>query len=79
MEHFKNQLVSISEGKYTKDQLVSILILCANELDINTVSEMARLEKKTPRGINISNQYQKIMIGKQKFAIKGLSKNNLPF
>jgi len=79
MELFKNQLLSISTGEYTKDELVSILILCASELDINTVSEMARKENKTPRGINISNQYRKIMIGKQKFVVRGLSNNNMPF
>lgn len=79
MEEFKNQVLSISNGKYTKEQLVSILILCANELDINTVSEMARQENKTPRGISISNKYRKIKIGIQTFAVKGLKDNNLPF
>ena len=79
MELFKNQVLSISRGKYNSNELVSILILCANELEINTISEMARLENKTPRGIIISGQYAKIMIGKQKFAVKGLSKNNIPF
>ena len=68
--------VSLIEDKNT---IVSILILCASDLEINTISEMARKENKTPRGILISNQYKKIMIGKQKFAIKGLTTSNLPF
>lgn len=79
MEEFKNQVISISNGKYSKEQLVSILLLCANELDINTISEIARKEKKTPRGILISNRYRKIKIGIQTFVIKGLKDNNLPF
>jgi hypothetical protein len=40
---------------------------------------MARKENKTPRGIKTSNKYRKIKIGKQIFAIKGLTNNNLPF
>ena len=79
MESFKNQLLNIDSGKYTKDQLVSILILCVNNLEINTVSEMARTENKTPRGIRISNQYKKIKVGKQTFAIKGVKEDGFPF
>lgn len=79
MEKINNQLLSISRGEYTKNELVSILILITNELQIDTISEMARKEKKTPRGILTSNKFMKILIGKQKFAIKGLRHNNLPF
>lgn len=79
MEVFKNQIVTIESGELNTEQLVSILVLCAQKLEINTISEMARLEDKTPRGILISGQYRKILIGKQKFAIKGLMDNNLPF
>jgi len=79
MEEFKNQLLAISEGKYTKEQLVSILVLCASELEIDTISETARKENKTPRGILISNNYRKIKMGKQMFAVIGLCDDNLPF
>lgn len=79
MEIFKNQILNIEDGKLTKDQLVSILVLTASKLEINTISEMARNEGKTPRGIRISNQYKKIMIGKQKFAVKGVIQDGLPF
>lgn len=79
MENFKNQILNIENNVFNKDQLVSILLLCCDKLDINTVSEMARLENKTPRGILISNQYRKIKIGKQKLVIKGLTNNKLPF
>ena len=79
MEEFKKQLISISSGKLNKDQLVSILLLTASQLEINTVSEMARLEGKTPRGILISKQYKKISIGKAKLAIKGVQEDGMPF
>ena len=79
MESFKNQLLAISEGKYTKEQLVSILVLCASELNLDTISEIARKENKTPRGILISNKYRKLKIGKQMFAVIGLSDSKLPF
>ena len=65
--------------KANENQVVSILVLCSQILEINTISEMARMENKTPRGIKISNQYKKINIGKQVFAIKGISEDNLPF
>ena len=56
--------------------LVSIMVLCSQMLDMDTVSEMARKGKKeggvsTPRGIIKSNKYIKKYIGKQQFAIKG--------
>ena len=79
MEDFKNQIVNIDRGKYSKEQLVSILVLVADKLEINTISEVARLEGKTPRGIKESKKYRKINIGIQLFAIKGLDENNLPF
>ena len=59
--------------------LVSIMLLSSQLIDIDTVSEMARKEGKTRRGIETSNKYRKVMIGKQKFAIKGLDENGLPF
>ena len=62
-----------------KESIVSILVLCSQMLDIDTISEMARKENKTPRGIKISNQYKKIQIGKQTLVIKGLEENSMPF
>jgi hypothetical protein len=79
METFKNQLLSINRGDYTIEQLVSILILCASNIEIYTISEMARKEGKTHRGIKISNKYRKVSIGNKMFAIKGLSNKGLPF
>ena len=79
MIDFKETILAINDHKYSQRELVSIMILTANELEINTISEMARLENKTPRGILISNNYEIIKIGKQRFAIKGLTKTNLPF
>ena len=61
------------------ESLVSLLILIENKLDILTISNMARKEGKTPRGIRTSNQYRKEIIGGQLMAIKGSTENKLPF
>ena len=62
-----------------QNKLVSILELCVNSLNIDTISETARKENKTPRGIRVSNQYKKVQIGKATLAVTGLKENNLPF
>lgn len=62
-----------------KEDLVSILILCSQMVDIDTISEMARKENKTPRGIKISNKYRKIKIGKQTLVINGMDDTSMPF
>lgn len=79
MESIKDVVVNISEGKFTDEQLISILLLITEKIPIDTISETARKEGKTPRGIEISNQYRKIKIGKQKFAIPGLKADLFPF
>lgn len=62
-----------------KNFLVTILLLCASNLNIDTVSGMAEKEGKTPKGIRESNQYRKEKIGRATLVIKGLKDNNLPF
>ena len=79
MDKYAETLIYIDSIKNDPEKIVSILLLCANKLDIETVSEMARKENKTPKGIRDSNQYRKIEISKAKFALKGLKENNLPF
>jgi len=79
MNNFRNQLLSIENDTYTQIQLVQILELAASKLEINTISEMARMEGKSPNGIKNSKAYLKIKIGKQSFAVKGVRDNNLPF
>jgi diaminopimelate decarboxylase len=79
MTDIKETLISISSENRTKEELVSILVLTCQCLNINTISEMARLENKTPRGITISKKYAKIKIGKQTFAVKGVDNSSLPF
>lgn len=74
---FKEILTNLD--KLTLNERVSILILLTSDIEVNTISEMARRENKTPRGIRISNQYKKIQIGKQTFAIKGMAEDNFPF
>jgi len=79
MQGFKETIVSIEKGKFTVSQLVSILILTASKLKINTISEMARLENKTPRGILISKRFKKIKIGVQKFAVGDCPEDSFPY
>lgn len=79
MENLANTLLSIENGEFNQNELVSILVLINSELNINTISGMARSENKTPRGIRISNQYLKVKIGGQLMAVKGIKGNNLPF
>lgn len=79
MDKFKETLLLLDSNEFDENQKVSILLLVVQNLNIDTVSEMARKEGKTPSGIKVSNQYRKINIGKQTFAVKGLTQNNLPF
>jgi len=73
-------LLSIINKDFKENELVTILELLVSELDIDTISEMARKENKSPNGINISKRYKKIKIGKQKLAIKGIrDSSGLPF
>ena len=71
----------IKEIEKTNDLklLVTILELIENKLDIDTISEMARKEGKSPNGIRQSNCYRKLKIGKQTMAVKGIRDNKLPF
>lgn len=79
MESYSKQLLSIQNKEYSKQQILSILLVCADALDIDTPSEMARRLNKTPKGLKDSNNYKKINIGKQLFVVNGLKEDNLPF
>lgn len=79
MTTVKDIVLSIENNNFSLIDLVTILELTVHELDINTISEMARLENKSPNGIRTSNRYRKTNIGKQTMCIKGLNNNNLPF
>jgi len=61
---------AIIKKQFSANDLVTILELININLDIDTISEMARKENKSPNGIKISKRYKKIKIGKQLFAIK---------
>lgn len=74
-----NILLAIENNNLNTKELVSILEITASKLQINTISETARLEGKTHRGILTSNCYRKLMIGDKKMAIIGLRDTNLPF
>ena len=77
MNKFTETLIYIDEEEKDIEKLVSIFVLLESKLDILTISKMARKEGKTPRGIEISNNYRKEFIGGQKMAIKGLCENEI--
>ncbi len=62
--------LSVINNQLNQIEMVTILQLITNKLEVNTISEMARLEDKSPQGIRISNKYEKINIGKQLMCIK---------
>ena len=74
-----NQIINEIDQITDASKLVAILELTVHKLELDTISEIARKEGKSPNGINKSKCYRKIKIGKQKFAIKGVRDNNLPF
>jgi len=75
----KDIVLAIEKNNFNAVDLVTILELTVYNLDINTISEMARQENKSPNGVRISNQYRKIKIGKQLLCVKGVTDSNLPF
>ena len=79
MNNLSSILIDIDKGKYTTEEMVSILVLIESNININTISGMSRSENKTPRGIRISNQYRKVSIGNQLMVVKGLKDFKLPF
>ena len=79
MERSKNQILKEIDHIVDANILVSILELATHKLEINTISEMARLEGKSPNGIRQSKNYRKINVGKQVMAIKGLRDVDMPF
>jgi len=79
MENIKYQILKEIEQETDLNKLVAILELSADKLGIKTISEMARIEGKSPNGITQSKRYKKLIIGTQKMCIKGLTNTNLPF
>ena len=74
---YKEAVLLICSDKLTLDQQVSLLILLDSNMDILTLSKMARKEGKTHRGITISNRYRKETIGGQTMVINGLTNDKL--
>jgi len=79
MEKSKYQILEEIEQETDLNKLLAILELTAHKLKINTISEMARLEGKSPNGIRESKRYRKVHIGVQVMCVKGLTDTNLPF
>lgn len=87
MENIKNEssrdyekILDKIKKEENKEKLVAILELTAHKLQINTISEIARINGITPNGVKSSKRYRKLFIGKQLMAIPNLKDNNkLPF
>ena len=77
MEITRNQILNYINNCENKNDLLTFLELSAHKLEINTISEMARLENKSPNGIRESNNYYKVKIGKQLMCFKGLKDNGV--
>lgn len=75
----KDIVLALDNDSFSLLELVTILELTKDKLNINTISEMARQENKSPNGIRVSNKYRKIKIGKQIMVVKGIDNSNLPF
>ena len=74
-----NQVIIYISECNELNHLVTILELSAHKAGIKTVSEMARIENKSPNGIRKSKAYRKINLGGQLMSIKGLRDTDLPF
>ena len=59
MNAFKEAILSIDSGKFTKDQMVLILELVVSNIEIDTLSEMERKEPMSRNGIIKSPKYKK--------------------
>ena len=79
MTTVKDIVLALENNSFNLIELVTILELTKDKLNINTISEMARQENKSPNGIRVSNKYRKIKIGKQIMVVKGVDNTNLPF
>jgi hypothetical protein len=77
MEITRNQILNYINNCENKHELLTYLELSADKLEINTISEMARLENKSPNGIRESNNYYKVRLGKQLMCFKGLKDNDM--
>ncbi len=78
LKQFKTAILSISEIDNPL-HLVQLFELISSKIDIDTIQGMAKKEGKSYNGIKTSNQYDKIKIGSQTLAIKGVKKDQFPF
>ena len=79
MNKLNKCLLVVNSDTLSLSDKVTILEVLVGNMDIDTVSGMARKECKSPNGIKESKQYRKIMIGCQKMVIKGLIDNTFPW
>jgi hypothetical protein len=79
MKNYKELAIAIHSSKLTSEEVVLLIELLSNKIVINTISGMARLENKTPKGIRESKRYRKIRIGSALLCVKGVDDTKLPF
>ena len=74
-----SQVISFISECEDLNELVTILELSAHKSGVKTISEMARIENKSPNGVRSSKAYRKIDIGTQLMCVNGLRDTDLPF
>ena len=79
MKNYKKLALAIHSSELTSEEVVLLIELLSNKIVINTISGMARLENKTPKGIRESNKYRKVRIGSALLCVKGVDDTKLPF
>ena len=79
MKKYRELAIAIHSSELKSEEVVLLIELLSNKIDINTISGMARQEKKTPKGIRESKRYRKIRIGSALLCVKGVDDNKLPF
>jgi hypothetical protein len=76
----RNQVLNYINDCENINDIVAILELAAHKSEVNTISERARLDGKSPNGVRESKQYRKTLIGVQLMTFpKGLKDTNFPF
>lgn len=77
-----NQVLRYIDNCDDINALITILEASAHKSQVNTISETARLDGKSPNGVRDSKNWKKIFIGIQVMTFprsKGLRDTNFPF
>ena len=72
-------LLAINNDELKEEELVSIFELIVFKLGITTISDQAKKDNKTYRGILMSNCYKKIDVAGKTFVVPGIRDDKMPF